>query len=492
MTSPQPGGVSRDEWKEPLPVLVPISVLYVALRFWQLTAYDLAHDEVFSLQAARLGWRDLVSFVAADVVHPPLFYAVLKLWIGVGGESLLWLKLLPALTATAALVPFYLLCRELRLGRAETATAFFLAAVNAYLVYYAEELRMYSQLLLLTLCSVWLFFRFVHARGTSLGPLVALFAVNLLLVYTQYFGWLVVAAEGVYLLVWHRRRLAAFLASAGVLALCFAPWAYLAARALVARRGLAENLDWVPRPGLSDVAWYYVTLNGPFDVKRTASLGLALFGIPVLLWLWSILRRRDWSRAALFSGLALFAFLPVAVAFAASRVLPQSVWGDRFLIVSAVPYLLLVATAAHRLRPSWLRIVFPALVVIWAAASGAATLHRDDRRFHWDELTRAVASAEPDGEARVRVYAFDPWIAAPIEHSFQVTGADRFQVVLVQDPAELAGEHFWVAYRDTKWAGPRLPQEILRDGGCQVGEQTTITMPGQNVTAFPVDCPGRP
>ena len=40
---------------------------------------------------ARLGWRDLVNFVASDVVHPPLFYAVLKLWIGVGGESLLWL-----------------------------------------------------------------------------------------------------------------------------------------------------------------------------------------------------------------------------------------------------------------------------------------------------------------------------------------------------------------------------------------------------------------
>jgi hypothetical protein len=30
-----------------------------------------------------------VRFVAADLIHPPLFYALLKVWISIGGESLL-------------------------------------------------------------------------------------------------------------------------------------------------------------------------------------------------------------------------------------------------------------------------------------------------------------------------------------------------------------------------------------------------------------------
>ena len=55
----------------------------------------------------------MFKFVAADIIHPPLFYALLKVWIGIGGESLLCVALLPVILSTAALVPVVLLCREL-------------------------------------------------------------------------------------------------------------------------------------------------------------------------------------------------------------------------------------------------------------------------------------------------------------------------------------------------------------------------------------------
>src|SRR5437764_10434017 len=90
---------------------IALLALYVAARLWRLTASCLWFDEIFSVHAARHTWSGLWRFAAADLIHPPLFYALLKLWTEAGGESLLWLRLFPALTSIAALVPLLLLAR---------------------------------------------------------------------------------------------------------------------------------------------------------------------------------------------------------------------------------------------------------------------------------------------------------------------------------------------------------------------------------------------
>lgn len=89
---------------------------FAATRLWHLDYFSLDGDEIFSVNAARLGWAGLLSTVAGDVAHPPLFYALLKIWIGLGGEGLLWMRLFPVLVSFLSVVPFVLLCRELRLA----------------------------------------------------------------------------------------------------------------------------------------------------------------------------------------------------------------------------------------------------------------------------------------------------------------------------------------------------------------------------------------
>src|SRR5215470_18045029 len=111
---------------------------YIAFRLWGLTRHSLYTDEIFSLEAARHNWSQLMAFVLEDIVHPPFFYMALKAWIAIGGESLLWLRLFPVLTSVLAIIPLVLPCRELRLGTRETNVALTLAAVNPYLVYYSQ------------------------------------------------------------------------------------------------------------------------------------------------------------------------------------------------------------------------------------------------------------------------------------------------------------------------------------------------------------------
>jgi mannosyltransferase len=97
-------------------VFVLLIALFAAARLWGLADYCLDCDEIFSLKVARQSWSGLFTAVAEDVSHPPLFYLLLKGWIGLGGESVFWLRLFPALTATACVVPLLLFCRALLLG----------------------------------------------------------------------------------------------------------------------------------------------------------------------------------------------------------------------------------------------------------------------------------------------------------------------------------------------------------------------------------------
>ena len=64
------------------------------------------------------------------------------------------------------------------------------------------------------------------------------------------YGWVsVVCGEGLYLaLRRERRKLSAFLAGAGLVLVCFAPWVLACARAAGGGRGLAENVGWIERP----------------------------------------------------------------------------------------------------------------------------------------------------------------------------------------------------------------------------------------------------
>lgn len=350
--------------KSSFTIFALIVCLYTTVRLWRLGDFGLWLDEVFSVNVARHSWAEIIPFVAQDIVHPPLFYLLLKVWIGVGGESLLWLRLLPALTAIAAIVPLFLLCRELRLTAVEINTAFALIAVNSYLIYYAQELRMYSLLLFFSLTSMWLFVRIMNGEDDSKILLSSLLAVNILLTYTQYFGWLVVGAQFIYVLLWKRRRLFSFAIIITALAFCFAPWAYIVSRAVAEKHGLSANLGWLQRPRLSDLIWYYATLHGTFDVRRTTALNLIIFGCPLLLWAWRALKVRSEEGEAhgtTFRMLLLFSFLPVIIVFTASYILPQSVWGERYLIIAAVPYLILVAAAAHKLPYAWQRIIVASL-----------------------------------------------------------------------------------------------------------------------------------
>lgn len=493
-----------------------IAGVFIGARLWGLTASCLWFDEVFSVHAAQHNWSRLLGFVAADIVHPPLFYALLKVWISIGGESLLWSRLFPMLTSIVVIIPFFLLCRELHLGATVIRLSLLLMAVNGYLIKYAQEVRMYSLLLFLTVCSLWLFIRFFNVTH-SRKCLLALSVLNLLLIYTHYYGWLVIAAEAAFLVLWDRDKLPDFLIAAAVLLLCFSPWVYAVTISTEQGRGLAQNIGWVGRPRLADVVQLFALLNAPFYFRQSSNqlaygrwgllAGLLIFGPPLGALSWRLLRQR-YKQGELLSAakwLILFSVLPLVIALVASWVLPYSVWGTRNLIIVAVPYLLLAAIAVDRLRPEWLRITLLLLLGCWLFLGGTGMLLRRADTYiwcSWDQLGQQMVQRQRNPAESIKVYAFEELVAYHLWFALEESGDGRFEVGLIkgvpglrEDPAyflprsfsdisvedldALNEEHLWIAFRDTEFDEHNPPLQTLKDRGYEIREVLQAEAAGQ-------------
>src|SRR5580698_5696818 len=97
---------------------IAVVALFVGMRLWRITDFALDGDEIFSVQLATAGWHELFTKAIQDAIHPPLLYILLKPWIMLGGDSLLWLRLFPVTASVLCLVPVFGLCRDLNISPA--------------------------------------------------------------------------------------------------------------------------------------------------------------------------------------------------------------------------------------------------------------------------------------------------------------------------------------------------------------------------------------
>jgi 4-amino-4-deoxy-L-arabinose transferase-like glycosyltransferase len=519
MTVSQTTEATTTEGKKSLSGLLTAGVvgLFIAVRLWRLSASCLWFDEIFSVHAAKHGWTELLRFAAADIIHPPLFYLLLKVWIFVGGESLLWLRLLPALISVGAIIPFWLLCRELELKQNERNLALLLMAVNGYLIKYAQELRMYSLLMFLSLCSLWLFVKWFRAERVARKQLGWLLATNLLLVYSHYAGWIVVAVECLALLIWQRRKAKAAFVGLGVLLLAYTPWLFLVSANRDAGKGLAQNIGWVTRPTLRDLVQLFALLNKPFwSTQSTASrpfdlltafFALLILGAPLALLairVWRQTKSPTNANEQMFRSLFLFILAPVILVFGLSWLLPQSVWGTRHLIVVAAPYAILVAVAIVRVPWPWLRIAALLVMGSWFLLAGTAWAIAPPPVLiwcAWEPLAQKLEENAPPAQ-EVRVYAFEDLVAYHLWFAFDSSQRKQFKVAVVkgiegipEDPAyflprrfdeiavlnsaQITGDDVWIAYRAQLWDESLPPLSTLESLGYTTRAVQSIQAQGQ-------------
>lgn len=488
--------------KKPAIIILVLAVLYTVARLWRLSDSCLWFDEIFSVHAAEHEWSSLFWFVAQDLIHPPLFYIVLKFWMILGGDSVFWLRLLPVLFSIFAIFPFVRLGRELKLSTNVILLSLFLLAVNGALIKYTQTLRMYSMLMFLALVSMWLFARYFN-RGKSFVPLVI---VNILLVYTHYFGWLFVITEIAALLVfqtikWRRAAVMSF-----SLAAVFLPWFIAIWQAAQQGSDLAQNIGWQARPGAFQVFTFAIDVIEPFyfQASNIEPSSIFLVSIPLLLIsatglvLYFINWKREEHKQSIYL-LILFSGIPIVIAFVASWLLPHSVWGTRHLIIVLPPLITLIAHAILSIPTRPVRIGFVALVLLLSAAGSAVALRREMPRHVWCEWNNVAADIRDRTSAdehEVKIYALENLVAYHLW--FALRDSDRHRVRLMKGVdaatddatyflprgfdtvgqvaiANLSDETIWLAFRTSRRgeAAPLL-QKVAQTGYTICSSETVV------------------
>jgi hypothetical protein len=340
---------------------------------------------------------------------------------------------------------------------------------------------MYSLLAALSLCSLWLLRRWLRSPARWGSPLPALVVVNVLMVYTHYFGWVVILFEAGYLLRAGRSRIVPFGVGAAVAVAAFAPWALLVAGGgAPIEKGMDDHLGWNTRPDWRDVASYFSQLHGPFRTgldfsKWKVAVGFLLFGVPVALAVFRALqawvRPRGTApdpRTAAVGWLAYFSLGPVVLLFVLSWVLPASVFGPRYMIYTAIPYLMLCAVSLWQVSPRPLRIVAVAAAILWAAVGYAQEVRLKDV-VDWHgliEQMRGVETGTPASPA-ASIPLFVMTHVEPIRYALEQDGDTRFAVDKVASLDELQGDRLWIAYQRSYWQ--RYPTQEMGTALSKVG-----------------------
>ncbi len=360
-----------------LSVVLPLLVLLGAfLRFYRLGEQSLWVDEILTLKAANIGGALGLRDVFSNIQGP--LHAVLIHFVSKFSTSEPALRGLSALAGVATVPVVYVLGRDMA-GRRVGLVAASLMAVSPFAVWYSQEVRNYSLLLLLSALSTLAAWRIIVTGGRAWGLYVASVTLALYSNLSAAFLWLAHTLFGLGRLA-RAGRLVKWAAACVAIAVLFLPLLF----------GL---LNWVDVDGVGErVVVAPLAESGELLRGATTFSPLAIpYSVFSMVYGYSL----GPSARELHTGSPLGAFarhlwlvVPAGLIAAAGFVLGlRKLWlggsaGRLVAVVVVVPFLAATALALLNIKPFNVRYVAVMLpVVVVTVAAGVAALPA--RRGAW-------------------------------------------------------------------------------------------------------------
>jgi mannosyltransferase len=348
--------------------LVLLIAVSFAVRLYDLGAKSLWSDEGLTLRRAEQplplvfknlnlipldpnyydGSEEEGNVVPTSDLHPPLYFLMMHFWIRLAGRSEFALRFPSVVAATLALPLLYALARRL-LSEEAGLWAALLGAFSPFYLWYAQEARMYTWVVVLSLASVYTLLPLLTGKPRRRDYAIYV-VVTLALLYTHYSGFFLLAFEVIAYSVC-RLRGRPWVALA-VLVLLVAALVPLAPYVLRVSRMYLFALEYRPLHLILAEAWSSFSLGLRIPViqplwQTAPFLGVFIIGLVGLF----LLRRRE---AWLFSlG---YLLLPILFLYALSLVRP-SYMNPRHLMVASPAWELMLAqglvTLRRRFWPGW-------------------------------------------------------------------------------------------------------------------------------------------
>ena len=426
------------------PLLFTITFLAALLRLHGISADGLSSDEAFSWRMVGYPWGELLHRAAGDV-HPPLYYLLLKPWLGLVGDTPLALRGLSVVFGVLVVPLVYALVREgQRLSRRATEGddagmwpalfAALLVALHPAQIMASQNARMYTLSAALIALATTLLLRAIRTgRGWWAYGLAAAATCA-----THYYGFFSVAAQvaGAALFVYRvdpakdapsAASLARGFTVAGlVAALLYGAWL----PAFVGQVVRVSANYWIPA-----VSWLRVSTafaSWASGLERDA-LGGAAVWIAVLTVLATLAATWRADRVSLF--VLVQAAVPWLLGLAISIATPRSIFLPRYLVPAQIFLLIFWAGRALAARIIWLRIGLVASLVglsaLWLVRAKAqvpgeplAEIRAADflaQRYQGGDV---VLTDSPRASNRLRYYLAQRGVRSPVMHCLLAPSAE--------------------------------------------------------------------
>lgn len=209
-------------------VLGLILIAALLLRLWNLDKpQGMWFDEMNTYFDAKMRFSQMFEVFFTRHIHTPLYYIFLSLWMKIFGESDFTIRLLSVVFGVLTVPVMYLCGKELKCDKTALLAGFF-AAINSLLIYYSQEVRIYSLTSMFSALAVLFLLRLNN--NPSKGNVVGLIIANTGLLYTHSLSFVFVFFEfavfGLYYLLKKREMLKPLIIAGFVTFILYSPYLY--------------------------------------------------------------------------------------------------------------------------------------------------------------------------------------------------------------------------------------------------------------------------
>jgi 4-amino-4-deoxy-L-arabinose transferase-like glycosyltransferase len=307
-------------------IILGLLLLNFVLKFSWLGVNELAGDEPFTVYWSQRPLGELFAMLRTEN-NPPLYFLLVKAWSHLVPFSAAWLRVPSAVFSALAVWPLFRL-GERSGGRLVGVIAALLFTFSNYHYGFAHEVRAYALFTLLATTGMWLLVRAVDKPDNGRNTMLGLAALNVVLVYTHFFGWLAIGVQ--LLCVFEVPELRALrrrsLLGLVIPVACYLPYAAI----FFERAGTSVTQGtWVEVPPLEELynmVWRW----------SNAPVLAVLFLAMIIIGSWRSTAHKLGRRLAV-----LWTFVPLMSMFVVSQWVPMFL--DRYLVYAAPGFCLLVA-----------------------------------------------------------------------------------------------------------------------------------------------------
>lgn len=435
MTQPnfQLSQVKRNTWL----ILFGIVLLAIALRVHQLSIESYWLDEIIMVKITQSELPEIMERLRTG--RPPIYVFLGYIWVRIFGATEVATRSLSVAAGLLSIPVVFLIGRRM-FNITVGLLATFFTAISIFHIYYSQEYRYYSVLILFTVLMIYFYIRALETRRILDFALYVICSIGVY--YSHSFAMFVLVAPGLHFLLQIRRYRGLFwkwLISEIVIVIALLPGLWLLVSRLFTNTessgGVSSNPNaWITPPTI--LSPFRTTLNYVFYDYKLINLAFAGIAVAILLLgtIFYLVRKDSQQRQAALQEtvaaakttlknnylllLVLWFTMPILIPLALSflNILGSS-YLDRYLSTAAIALFLLLAVILYTLRKT-VPIAVALVAYVVMVVPSLQTYYNKDVKEQWRELAKKIQNESVPQDTIAIAYADFPEYRVDAHDSF--------------------------------------------------------------------------